>query len=72
MMFNSFSSIVCTLSLYDTETLYGDANKDGFLTDSEIEEVGFMRKVYLTIPFHTFPWQPSVFHLFYSLSSRIY
>ena len=31
------------------ETLYGDANKDGFLSDLEIEEVGFMRKVYLTI-----------------------
>jgi len=31
------------------ETLYGDTNKDGFLSDLEIEEVGFMRKVYLTI-----------------------
>lgn len=31
------------------ETLYGDANKDGFLSDLEIEEAGFMRKVYLTI-----------------------
>ena len=51
------------------ETLYGDANKDGFLSDLEIEEVGFMRKVYLTILLSHISLQPSVFLLFYSLSS---
>ena len=71
-MFNSFSSFVCALSLYEPETLYGDANKDGFLSDLEIEEVGFMRKVYLTILLSHISWQPSVFLLFYSLCLRVY